>query len=435
MAIQSYNQRLRDNIERWRREGLIDARTQGLLIDDLAASASKSPFAIIVACLGAALLVAGVIAFVASNWEVMSRLSRLVVLGGGLWLSYALAIVFHRRDQATVSIAFVVLGLAIFGAGIFLVGQMFQLQGSAADAIALWLGAAVVMAVALKSSAVLDVSIVLSVVWLATMADGGEVVLRPDWSSLGLYPVVWLVLVALALWFGRQLSAHLLCLAAIAFAISWVVDGGSASTEVRLFGVIGFCTAAVILFNATIAWRWWRHEGLTIALPYIFAAAVGSVLLVLGLGTGNEAGQPFYPALLYLFLGLISATGIAIAVVHARSGAALLRDQVVAAVAALAVIVAALVRSQFGNDIAADVTMALLAFFFSIWAVRYGWRMDYPLLSACGYAGFAITVLVTYSKLLGTLQMTSIFYVGIGGLLLVGAIIALRRDAGAKGDA
>src|SRR2546425_4010818 len=101
----------------------------------------------------AALLIgAGVFSFVAANWEQMPREARLGLIGAfmlaaNVWGWYLRARTrFHATGEALLAV-----GTLVYGAGIFLVAQMFHLRANWPDGFMLWLIGAVAMAVALRS--------------------------------------------------------------------------------------------------------------------------------------------------------------------------------------------------------------------------------------------------------------------------------------------
>lgn len=126
-------------IRRWLADGLIDAATADRLI---ASEAARKPrhtgrFAILAFGFGGLLVGAGVFLFVAANWQDLSPWSRFAILlcivaalhaGGAIGgrFSPALATSLHAA------------GTAALGAGIFLSGQIFNLQENWPEALLLW---------------------------------------------------------------------------------------------------------------------------------------------------------------------------------------------------------------------------------------------------------------------------------------------------------
>jgi len=87
-------------IERWQRDGLIDAETASKLNADLEKRASVFSLGSVLATLGGLLLGAAVIMLVAANWQEMPRLMRIGLIFVLIWVSYlGGAWVLHRSGQ------------------------------------------------------------------------------------------------------------------------------------------------------------------------------------------------------------------------------------------------------------------------------------------------------------------------------------------------
>jgi uncharacterized membrane protein len=106
----------------------------------------------VVLAAAALLIAAGVFSFVAANWERMPREARLgfivaVMLAANVW---GWSLRARTRFRATGE-ALLAIGTLVYGAGIFLVAQMFHVRANWPDGFMLWLIGAVAMAVALRS--------------------------------------------------------------------------------------------------------------------------------------------------------------------------------------------------------------------------------------------------------------------------------------------
>jgi uncharacterized membrane protein len=86
---------------------------------------------------GAVLIGIGILSFVASNWAEIGKLTKFIlILGlyiGSMFTGYRMEINFPKTAKS-----FYYLGLIVFGAGIFLVGQMFHFGGDFQDAFLWW---------------------------------------------------------------------------------------------------------------------------------------------------------------------------------------------------------------------------------------------------------------------------------------------------------
>lgn len=89
---------------------------------------------------GAILVGAGIFSFIAANWQEMAKSHKVALIltalvssyGAGWYLKEKLGLV--RAGEALI-----ILGALIYGGGIFLVGQMFNIRGNWPDAFVLWM--------------------------------------------------------------------------------------------------------------------------------------------------------------------------------------------------------------------------------------------------------------------------------------------------------
>jgi uncharacterized membrane protein len=210
-----YGQKVERDLSRWQAAGWISDTGAAAIRTDLASR--KPPFgaAAILAMLGAVLFGFAIMSFVAANWNAMSKLARLVLLLATLWACYGGAAYLFRRQLAMFAQAAVLGGVAVFGASIMLIAQMYHMEGSPPDAVLLWALGALLAAVLIPSAAALAATFVLIVTWtwwersLSSAAHFG-------------FLVMWAAAAATALWMRWRPGLHL---AAISLII-WLVPIG-----------------------------------------------------------------------------------------------------------------------------------------------------------------------------------------------------------------
>ncbi|KAB2714317.1 DUF2157 domain-containing protein [Brucella intermedia] len=125
-------------IERWQRDGLIDAETASKLNADLEKRASVFSLGSVLATLGGLLLGAAVIMLVAANWQEMPRLMRISLIFVLIWASYLGGAWRQARGDKLFPPVCYIVGAASFGAGLALVGQMYHLSGDIHSAAIYW---------------------------------------------------------------------------------------------------------------------------------------------------------------------------------------------------------------------------------------------------------------------------------------------------------
>lgn len=106
----------------------------------------------IIVTIGAILIAAGIFSFIAANWQGMSKFGKIFIILLSLLSSYAVG--WYMKEKANLPRmggALFLLGSLIYGAGIFLVAQMFNVRANWPDGFLLWMLGTIAMAFALES--------------------------------------------------------------------------------------------------------------------------------------------------------------------------------------------------------------------------------------------------------------------------------------------
>ena len=137
MLSEKFRRQLRQEVEQWRTEELIDdflyeQLSQRYLFSDIEASA-RNRFIIILLGLGSVLLGLAIITFVAANWQAWSRgLKVILLLSGFVGINTAGFYLWRRPTegwQSRLGQGLLVLGAMVLGANMALMSQMFHQSG------------------------------------------------------------------------------------------------------------------------------------------------------------------------------------------------------------------------------------------------------------------------------------------------------------------
>lgn len=112
---------------------------------------SKKTIKIVVA-VGVILIGAGIFSFIAANWQAMGRPTKIVVILAAMLLAYGAG--WWLKEKANLpktGEALIFLGAVIYGAGIFLVAQMFNIRANWPDGFILWMFGVLALAFATES--------------------------------------------------------------------------------------------------------------------------------------------------------------------------------------------------------------------------------------------------------------------------------------------
>lgn len=258
-----YQRRLSRDLDKWARAGWVSPQNADRIRADVA-SASGVSLPGVLGILAAVLLASAVMSFVAAHWEDMPRLARLGLLFALLWASYGAAAAFEQRGMRVFADAAILLGVAVFGASIMLVSQMFHINGNPPDGILLWWLGALLAGVALRSNPALALTLVLVCVWTFAWMDQHWG--RTHWPFL----IGWALVTAAFVWQRWWPGAHLsgLALAGFIVTLGATLRDGHAFHLVTMLGLAA-CAAAIAVERTEPRFSQLGH----VALGYAAATA------------------------------------------------------------------------------------------------------------------------------------------------------------------
>lgn len=234
--------------ERWVRDGIIGADQAERIRGLYPPPKPSRPWATLIFCgLGAVIVGLGVILLFAYNWQAMPRFAKLatvfVALGaahaGGLYL-------FHRRPRyRAMGEALTVGGTMFFGAGIWLVAQIYHIEEHYPTAFLVWGLGAFLMAWAMPSVFQALVSMAVLTLWASTESVSFSVPMH------GVVPL--LILGFLPLAYRERSRVLLVCLlVALGVALGFVAAACSD-------GALPFL--ALLALSVLALGAGWLHEG------------------------------------------------------------------------------------------------------------------------------------------------------------------------------
>lgn len=283
-------------IGRWLEAGLVDESTAERL---RAHERAREPehtgrTARLAFSLGGLLLGAGVLLFVAANWDLLSPWSRFGILLGAVALLHLCGAVGSRFSPALAT-SLHAAGTAALGAGIFLSGQVFHLQEHWPEALLLWALGAGFAALLLRDAP--------QVLWVAVL---GPMWLAAEWSShFPWYRLVTPGVAETVLSFGAvALSAAYVSATGRGHGTSWrralaqlgsvglILSAGSlASSGDAMLRELSGADAPVAIPVALLAVGWAVAVGLPLGLawllrrreawPVVVAAALAGIVVAL----------------------------------------------------------------------------------------------------------------------------------------------------------
>jgi uncharacterized membrane protein len=301
---------LRGEVPSWERDGLISsAQTQAILARYPAPAAGGLPWGMIIfSCLGAVIVGLGLILLLAYNWDAIPKYGKLALVFGSLAAVQVagLRLFLGRERFQPLGEGLCLLGTMLFGAGIWLVAQIYHIDEHFPNGFLIWGLGALGMALAMPSIAQAMLATVLLTIWSGTERVGFD---TPVWITpllllAVLGPLAWqrrsrLLLGALipaclmaygftlpagehATWmlFSALLSLSALCLAG-AYLTRHIGTFASAAPVFLFYGSAVFMVLLYLLSFPDLAHEffYWHREELTWARSsYVLLPLLGALL-------------------------------------------------------------------------------------------------------------------------------------------------------------
>lgn len=183
---------LKDELTSWRKEGLLpegaaDNLRERYQLSAVEACSSRQLRRLIAAVsfIGAVMLGMGVILFFAANWDKVTPTQKLLLIFAGIVAAYLPGYEFQlgRWKMPILGEALILLGAIFYGAGIWLVAQIFHINAHYPDGALLWGLGILPLAVVLRS---LVVTVLASLLFLFYYGLACYEVASPNYLYLGL---------------------------------------------------------------------------------------------------------------------------------------------------------------------------------------------------------------------------------------------------------
>jgi len=174
----TFIQTLETEAGKWLEEGIVEPEQKDRILERYAgmkaAEDKAGPTKLITAIsvLGSLLVGIGVLLFVASNWSRIPNAGRLAIIFISLLASYGTGFFlrYERRNSPRVGAGLILLGSLIFGAGIFLIAQMYHISVHYPNGPLIWGLAALPLAYLLGLNSLLSLAIIDLLLWLGMEA-------------------------------------------------------------------------------------------------------------------------------------------------------------------------------------------------------------------------------------------------------------------------
>jgi uncharacterized membrane protein len=282
------------DLERWQQARLIDPLTADR-IREFEKGSSKTRLswpAILAVSFGVLMLCAGILLFVAAHWDEIAPWQRFSLVLSMVAIFHVAAAMLGEKVPS-IGVALHVAGTACLGAGIYMAGQIFNLEEHWPGGLMLWSLGAVIAWLILRQWPQALLAAVLVPWWL-----GGEWAVategyRGAWSiaAQGL-----LLLSILYLSTTRKESNR-----PLRIGLTWL----------GVLNVLPFISDVVLTSEQSdYRWRWWHQSNLPAGMKLFGYVAAYAPVLILAAITRKKRSMPMFAAAGWVFvLALVSAYG------------------------------------------------------------------------------------------------------------------------------
>jgi uncharacterized membrane protein len=381
----------KNQIAQWLREGTINqTQARKMLADTTQHKKDKSSNDLIVALstIGAILLGIGVILFVASNWEVIPEFVKTTLMIASTFGAYTIGYLFRYKFQnlPRVGDALIFLGALLFGATVFLIAQIYNVNANSHILVLIWLLSILPLVYSFLSIPIAALSGLLFYLWVS-------------------------------LFIFRNVSVEKATADLLAFPILFLVSG------VALFGI-----GAMHYFSDKLKQiaRLHRLIGLQIALFSLF-------LLTFRFFSGyyggfNFRGDAVLSSQFTLGLVFLAATAVVLMAINllfnpSKSETSLIESAVGTGLVGMAMIT--LFFPATTNIYVLLYNLILIGVIFGLFFV--GYRREDMVLVNVGMVYLTFLILVRYFDFFWDLLPRALFFI-VGGLVLVLGGIAMERQ-------
>jgi len=192
---------------------VIDHETRSRIVDAYEPREEGMNFIRIILTIGAILVGLGIMSFIASNWQEMGKAIKLLILVAG-FLGFALIGRILEKTYPRTGRSLVYISVLIFGAGIFLIEQMYNISIHFSKSFMLWSLGVLPMAYVLKDKLIFSFANVLFLIHALGNFNSYGIA----WTYLALLMIFYVVN-----WRVFENSAYFLFVENILAAI-WIID-------------------------------------------------------------------------------------------------------------------------------------------------------------------------------------------------------------------
>lgn len=170
MVSKSWIKKLVDESKKWVDAGLIDSGHEARINAFYKGQVEYKRLINTVTSLGSILIGLGILLFVASNWQYLSRPTKISIIFFVIAFFHLTGFYFRyiKNKYFGLGEGFLLIGAFAFGAGVWLIAQMYHIHYNFSAGILFWILGILPVVVIFRSWTVLVLSAILSFIWLSS---------------------------------------------------------------------------------------------------------------------------------------------------------------------------------------------------------------------------------------------------------------------------
>lgn len=221
MVHKGWIRKLFEETKQWVAEGIIDegqaARIKSVYSGKIEYGRLINTFAMI----GSVLVGLGILLFVASNWDKLGRPTKIIIIFSAIAGFNFTAYYFYyfKKDLRSLTEGFSLIGAFAFGAGIWLIAQMYQIHYNFSAGMIFWILGIIPVALICRSWTIVALSSILSWLWLISYNVGYF-----QREACGFF-LLALIIIALSYFYKQKFALFIIIAAFLSWLFHfWIAD-------------------------------------------------------------------------------------------------------------------------------------------------------------------------------------------------------------------
>jgi uncharacterized membrane protein len=170
MVSKKWIKKLSEETNEWLKDNIIDSSQRERILSRYSHLLQYSRLINTVITLGSILIGLGILLFIASNWDKIGRAAKILIIFITISSFNLVGYYFHyiKRNYRGLAEGFTLIGAFAFGAGVWLIAQIYQIHYNFSAGILFWIVGILPLAYLYRSWIILSLTSILGLIWLVS---------------------------------------------------------------------------------------------------------------------------------------------------------------------------------------------------------------------------------------------------------------------------